>query len=143
MVETLARTNLGDLAAGDPVNLERPVRLADRLGGHLVQGHVDATGDASATASRSPTARRSSRSTRRAEVLRYVVHKGSITVDGVSLTVARSRRRRVRGRGDPAHARGHDARAPRAPGDRVNLEVDLIAKYVEALAAPTRQEATS
>src|SRR5690606_13885020 len=78
--ETFARTNLGDLRAGDPVNLERPVRLADRLGGHLVQGHVDAVGTIVRPAPdlhvRIPE-----------ELARYVVPKGSITVDGISLTV--------------------------------------------------------
>jgi riboflavin synthase len=139
VIETLARTNLGDLAPGDAVNLERPVRLADRLGGHLVQGHVDATGSVRA---RDPQPDGSTLVTvdAPAEVMRYVVHKGSITVDGVSLTVAR---------------RDHDAFAvaliphtlsvttlgSRPVGSRVNLEADLIAKYVEVLVAPTRQEA--
>jgi len=138
VIETLARTNLGDLGAGDSVNLERPVRLADRLGGHLVQGHVDATGSVRV---REPQPDGSTLLTIEApaEVMRYIVHKGSITVDGVSLTVAH---------------RDHDAFAvaliphtlavttmgSRAAGARVNLEADLIAKYVEALVAPTRQE---
>ena len=131
VIETLARTNLGELLAGDRVNLERPVRLADRLGGHLVQGHVDATGVVTA---REPQADGSALITIAAppEVLRYIVYKGSITVDGVSLTVAR---------------RDHDAFAialiphtlavttlgASATGTRVNLEADLVAKYVEAL----------
>src|SRR5207245_9239884 len=85
VIETLARTNLGDLAAGDPVNLERPLRLADRLGGHLVQGHVDATG---VVRDRALQPDGSTMVTIEApdRVLRYVVHKGSITVDGVGLT---------------------------------------------------------
>src|SRR5438270_1076215 len=78
--ETLSRTNLADLEPGDPVNLERPVRLADRLGGHLVQGHVDAVGELIEPAPdlriRMP-----------ANLLRYLVEKGSVTVDGCSLTV--------------------------------------------------------
>jgi riboflavin synthase len=138
VIETLARTNLGALGAGDDVNLERPVRLADRLGGHLVQGHVDATGS---VRSREPQPDGSTLITIDAppEVMRYVVHKGSITVDGVSLTVA--------SRLDDAFA---VALIPltiavttlgnRPAGARVNLEADLIAKYVEALVAPTRQE---
>src|SRR5215471_7048742 len=87
VIETLRRTNLGDLQPGDPVNLERPLRLTDRLGGHLVQGHVDATGTVRA---RAPQADGSTLVTFDAptEVTRYVVHKGSITVDGISLTVA-------------------------------------------------------
>jgi riboflavin synthase len=138
VIETLARTNLGDLAAGDQVNLERPVRLADRLGGHLVQGHVDATGTVRA---RDPQPDGSTLVTIEAppEVMRYVVHKGSITVDGVSLTVAR--------RHDDAfavalipHTLAVTTLGTRPVGSRVNLEADLIAKYVEALLAPTRQE---
>jgi len=133
VIETLARTNLGDLGPGDPVNLERPLRLADRLGGHLVQGHVDATG---VVRDRAPQPDGSTMVTIEAPdaVLRYVVHKGSITVDGVSLTVART--------GDDAfavalipHTLAVTTLGERAIGTRVNLEVDLVAKYVEALVA--------
>ena len=132
VIETLARSNLGELAPGSGVNLERPVRLSDRLGGHLVQGHVDATGT---VRSREPQADGSEIITidAPADVLRYVVHKGSITVDGVSLTVAR--------RTDDAfavalipHTLAVTTLGASAPGTRVNLEVDLIAKYVEVLA---------
>jgi riboflavin synthase len=139
VIETLARTNLGDLAAGDGVNLERPVRLADRLGGHMVQGHVDATGT---VRSREPQPDGSELITIDApdDVLRYVVHKGSITVDGVSLTVAR--------RADDGfavalipHTLAVTTLGARAPGDRVNLEADLIAKYIERLML-SREEAT-
>jgi len=139
VIETLARTNLGDLSVDDPVNLERPVRLADRLGGHLVQGHVDATGTVD---HRHPQPDGSTLLTIRAapEILRYVVTKGSITVDGVSLTVAR--------RDDDGfsvalipHTLAHTTLGTAETGARVNLEVDVIAKYVEALCAPTRLEA--
>ena len=140
VIETLARTNLGALAAGDAVNLERPVRLADRLGGHMVQGHVDAVGTVRGRAEQ-PDGSTLVTIDAPPEVMRYVVHKGSITVDGVSLTVA---------------ARDHDAftialiphtlavttLGVRAPGATVNLEADLIAKYVEQL-MPSREEATS
>jgi riboflavin synthase len=131
VVETLARTNLGGLATGDPVNLERPVRLADRLGGHLVQGHVDATGS---VRSRTPQADGSELFAFDApdDVLRYVVHKGSITVDGISLTVAAV---------DPdgfsiaviPHTLAVTTLGARTAGAHVNLEVDLIAKYVARL----------
>ena len=131
VVETLARTNLGDLAPGDPVNLERPVRLADRLGGHLVQGHVDATGEVRAREPQ-PDASELFRFEAPDEVLRYVVHKGSITVDGISLTVA--------GLSEDGFSVAVIPRTlavttlgARAPGAHVNLEVDLIAKYVERL----------
>ena len=135
VIETLARTNLGDLAPRDAVNLERPLRLADRLGGHLVQGHVDGTG---VVRDRAPQPDGSELVTIEApdEVLRYVVHKGSITVDGVSLTVARV--------DDDAfaialipHTLAVTTLGSRPVGARVNLEVDMIAKYVEALVART------
>ncbi|MBV8386786.1 MAG: riboflavin synthase [Acidimicrobiia bacterium] len=123
--ETLGRTNLADLGPGNPVNLERPVRLADRLGGHLVQGHVDAVGEI-------VTAAPDLRVKAPAEVLRYVVTKGSITVDGCSLTVVD-----VFDDGFSIAIIPHTAEVTtlgrKGPGDRVNLEVDLVAKYVERL----------
>jgi riboflavin synthase len=123
--ETLQRTNLADLEAGDPVNLERPVRLADRLGGHLVQGHVDAVGEIVAPAPdlrvKAPT-----------DLLRYLVTKGSVTVDGCSLTVVD-----VFDDGFSVAIIPHTTEVTtlgqKGPGDRVNLEVDLVAKYVERL----------
>ncbi|CAN5574772.1 riboflavin synthase [soil metagenome] len=126
--ETLARTTLGDLAPGDPVNLERPVRLADRLGGHLVQGHVDAVGEVVRPAP-DLSVRMSP------ELVRYVVEKGLIAVDGISLTVVQSR-----ADGFTVAVIPHTAEVTtlgwRQPGDRVNLEVDVIAKYAEKLLAP-------
>lgn len=123
--ETLSRTNLDRLAPGDPVNLERPVRLSDRLGGHLVQGHVDAVGTILEPA---PALRVSAP----AAVLRYVVEKGSITVDGVSLTVVD-----VTADSFSAAIVPHTARVTtlghRGPGEPVNLEIDVIAKYTERL----------
>ncbi|MBW3614332.1 MAG: riboflavin synthase [Actinobacteria bacterium] len=123
--ETLARTNLSQLLPGDPVNLERPVRLADRLGGHIVQGHVDAVGEVVRPAPllqvRMPV-----------ELTRYVVAKGSITVDGCSLTVVDAL-----GDGFTVAIIPHTAQVTtlgrRQPGDHVNLEVDLLAKYLERL----------
>ena len=123
--ETLARTNLADLRPGAPVNLERPVRLADRLGGHLVQGHVDAVGE---IVVRAPELRVRAPS----EVLRYVVPKGSITVDGCSLTVVD-----LLDDGFTVAVIPHTAEVTtlgvKGPGAKVNLEVDLVAKYVERL----------
>ncbi|HMK10467.1 MAG TPA: riboflavin synthase [Acidimicrobiales bacterium] len=123
--ETLDRSNLGDLQAGDPVNLERPVRLEDRLGGHLVQGHVDGVGTIVVPA---PDLRIAAPP----ELLRYVVEKGSITVDGISLTVV-----------DPTedgftvavipHTVAVTTLGHKGTGARVNLEVDVVAKYVERL----------
>jgi len=131
VIETLRRTNLGDLQPGDPVNLERPLRLTDRLGGHLVQGHVDATGTVRA---RAPQADGSTFVSFDAptEVTRYVVHKGSITVDGISLTVAEV----VDGGFAVAvipHTLAVTTLGSKPVGSRVNLEVDMVAKYVERL----------
>lgn len=129
--ETLERTCLGSLAAGDPVNLERPVRMADRLGGHMVQGHVDGTGTVISSERMADSALHV-RISAGPEILRYVVEKGSITVDGVSLTVASE--------GEDGFAVAiipHTAQVTtlgrKGPGERVNLEVDLVAKYVEKL----------
>jgi riboflavin synthase len=135
--ETLARTTLGSLVAGDAVNLERPVRLADRLGGHLVQGHVDGVGR---VADRRPTPDGSAALTIEipVDLRRYVVEKGSITVDGVSLTVAGpddARPDDVRVALIP-HTLEHTTLGGRMPGDGVNIEVDVLAKYVERLLSP-------
>jgi len=126
--ETFSRTSLGSLAPGDPVNLERPVRPVDRLGGHIVQGHVDAVGEIVEPV---PDLR-----VRLApELLRYIVEKGSITVDGVSLTVVD-----VLPDGFTVAVIPHTAEVTtlgaRRPGDPVNLEVDVMAKYAERLLAP-------
>ena len=125
--ESFLRTQLGDLGPGDPVNLERPVRLHDRLGGHLVQGHVDAVGEIVRSAPdlkiRVPDS-----------LHRYLVEKGSVTVDGISLTVV-----------EPApdgftvavipHTTEVTTLGRKGPGDRVNIEVDVMAKYAEKLLA--------
>jgi riboflavin synthase len=138
VIETMERTALGSLEAGEPVNLERPLRLSDHLGGHLVQGHVDAIGRVAAKA---PLADGSTRFTFSAppDVLRYVVRKGSVAIDGISLTVASL--------GDEAfdvavipHTLAVTTLGHKAPGAAVNLEADLIAKYVERLLVPTSRE---
>jgi len=126
--ETLARSNLGDLSPGDPVNLERPVRLADRLGGHLVQGHVDGVG---VVVSPAPDLRVRTP----APLTRYLVEKGSITVDGCSLTVVRALEDGFSVAVIP-HTAAVTTLGVRRPGERVNLEVDVIAKYVEKLLEP-------
>jgi riboflavin synthase len=128
--ETMGRTTLSGLAPGDPVNLERPVRLADRLGGHLVQGHVDAVGEVVAAAP-------DLRVTMPSDLLPYVVVKGSITVDGVSLTVVDRLDAGFTVAVIP-HTADVTTLGRRRPGDRVNLEVDLVAKYVESLLAGPR-----
>jgi riboflavin synthase len=135
MNETLARTSLGGLEPGASVNLELPLRAGDRLGGHVVQGHVDGVGEVVDVAS-DGIARRV-RIEAPPGVMRYVIEKGSIAVDGVSLTVAGLDDRsftvslipETLQRTNLGHAR---------PGDRVNLEVDVLAKYVEKLMGATR-----
>ncbi len=130
--ETLARTNLGDLAPGCIVNLERALTPSSRMGGHVVQGHVDGTGEVVAFGG--------SREARvlRVDVLpelaRYVVQKGFIAVDGISLTVASQE-----GTGFSVavipYTEEYTVLRVRRPGDRVNIEVDILAKYVERLTA--------
>lgn len=128
--ETLQRTTLGSLRPGDPVNLERSVRLQDRLGGHLVLGHVDGVGRISRLEERHREWLLSVEPP--AELLRYIAFKGSIAIDGISLTVAQ-----VEGRAFTTaiipHTFDHTALGKRRRGDAVNLEVDVIARYVERL----------
>jgi riboflavin synthase len=123
--ETLGRTNLRTLAVGDPVNLERPVRLVDRLGGHLVQGHVDGVGEIA-----EPAPDLHVRCDR--ELMRYVVVKGSITVDGVSLTVVDTFDDGFTVAVIP-HTSDVTTLGSKGRGASVNLEVDVTAKYVERL----------
>jgi riboflavin synthase len=135
MNETLARSSLGDLATGHEVNLELPLRATDRLGGHVVQGHVDGLGEVLALDD-DGFARRV-RIGAAAEVLRYVVEKGSIAVDGVSLTVAEVDERSFTVSLIPETLqRTNFGRA--VAGRRVNLEVDVLAKYVEKLMVVSR-----
>jgi riboflavin synthase len=130
MNETLGRTALGDLEAGAEVNLELPLRAGDRLGGHVVQGHVDGVGTVLGVAEDGFARRIEIEAP--PEVLRYVIEKGSIAVDGVSLTVAGLDGRSFTVSLIPETLQrtnlGHAG-----PGDRVNLEVDVLAKYVERL----------
>lgn len=123
--ETLARTNLGGLVAGEPVNLERPLRLADRLGGHLVLGHVDGVGEVLSPAPDLVV--------RLGEALTpYVVHKGSVTLDGVSLTVVEAGAEHVRVAVIP-HTAQVTTLGRRRVGELVNIEVDVLAKHLERL----------
>lgn len=130
MAETLDKSNLGRLVPGTKVNLERALRLGDRLGGHLVSGHIDGTGTivkqevldiAVITEIKAPE-----------EVLKYVIKKGSIAVDGISLTVVE-----VNQDGFTVSLIPHTAKITtfgwKKPGDQVNLEADVIGKYVESL----------
>lgn len=125
VAETLSRTNLGHLAAGDAVNLERPLRLSDRLGGHLVQGHVDAAGEVLNPAPELVVGLAE-------PLVRYVVEKGSVTLDGVSLTVVEAGEDRV-GVAVIPHTAAVTTLGRRRVGDLVNVEVDMLAKHVERL----------
>ena len=129
---TLRSTSLGLLATGESVNVELPLRAGDRLGGHIVQGHVDGTGTVESVGEEGFS--RLVRVSAPAELLRYVVEKGSIAVDGVSLTVFE-----VDGEGFSVslvpETLERTTLGDVAPGRTVNLEVDILAKYVEKLAA--------
>ena len=130
--ETLALTSLGQLKSGDPVNLEKALRLADRLGGHLVSGHVDGLGK---VISVTPDGR-SQRWTFEvpAAISRYIAAKGSVCIDGTSLTVNQVSGCRF-GVNLIPHTVEHTAFHARRVGDAVNIEVDVIARYVERLLA--------
>jgi len=129
-VETLSRTTLGTLKIGNGVNLEKSLRLADRLGGHLVSGHVDGVGKVIAVA---PDARSQRWTFELPDALaRYVAAKGSICIDGVSLTVNEVEHNRFGVNLIPHTIDVTTFRDKRA-GDAVNIEVDLIARYVERL----------
>ncbi len=128
--ETLTRSNLGELRPGHRVNLEQALRPVDRLGGHIVLGHVDATGRLLEV--RSEGAFRTVRFEAPSEVARYLVEKGSVAVDGVSLTVYECTASAFSVAVIP-HTWETTALADRRPGDRVNLEADVLAKYAERL----------
>ena len=137
--ETLKRTTLGDLRSGDVVNLERALRASDRLGGHMVLGHVDGVGhirrmeegSGQWTVAVEPPA----------ELGRYIAGKGSIAIDGISLTVASVSGAEVKGAevftvAIIPHTFSHTHLPHRSVGDPVNLEVDVVARYVERLLTP-------
>jgi riboflavin synthase len=130
MNETLARSSLRELSTGGAVNLELPLRATDRLGGHVVQGHVDATGTIAAVEDDGFAHR--VRIEAPPEILRYVVEKGSIAVDGVSLTVAELDSDSFTVSLIPETLQRTNLGTAEA-GTTVNLEVDVLAKYVEKL----------
>jgi riboflavin synthase len=128
--ETLARTTLGELRVGDPVNLERPLTLEQRLGGHLVQGHVDGVGEVLAVTPEGDGTRVTIGVP--PPLRRFVAEKGSLAVDGVSLTVARAEDDRCEVALIP-HTLEVTTSGGYARGTRVNLEVDLLARYLARL----------
>jgi len=131
--ETLARTTLGTLVVGRRVNLERALRVGDRLGGHWVTGHIDGTGELIARTDLGANLVLGIRAA--PQLLRYIVEKGSIAAAGVSLTV-----NTVDDAGFTVaiipHTRDHTTLGALAVGDRINLEVDILAKHVEKLVSP-------
>ena len=130
--ETLRRTTLGERRSGDPVNLERALRLADRLGGHLVTGHIDDVGRVARIQEQGPFVEL--HFTVPANLARYLVEKGSVAVDGISLTVVSCSAKGFSVALIPATLK-QTTLARRRPGDRVNIETDLLGKYVEKLLA--------
>jgi len=128
--ETYSRTNLGSLQAGDVVNLERPMALGERLGGHMVLGHVDAVGHVV-----SPAPDLVIRIPR--DLMHLIVEKGSVTVDGISLTAFDLTADTFRVAVIP-HTTAVTTLGVRKPGDAVNIEMDVLAKHVEKLVAPHR-----
>ncbi|MEO7756876.1 MAG: riboflavin synthase [Dokdonella sp.] len=129
-IETLARTTLGTLVVGDRVNLEKSLRLADRLGGHLVSGHVDGVGRVANVEDDGASQRWTFDAP--AELMRYIAVKGAICIDGTSLTV-NTIDRDTFGVTLIPHTLGVTTFGVRKAGDAINLEVDLVARYVERL----------
>jgi len=134
--ETVKRTNFRNLKPGMGVNLERSLAFGDRLGGHMVQGHVDATGTIVKVEPDGNSLRVGFKAP--ANIIRYVVKKGFIAVDGVSLTVV-DRASAGFSVAIIPYTTEHTTFSERKPGDLVNLEADVMAKYVEALATPYRR----
>lgn len=130
MPETLKRTNLGELKPGQEVNLERALRLSDRLGGHLVSGHIDGVGTLSKCEKQDIAVILEITYPR--ELGKYLVAKGSVAIDGTSLTVVDVRPDSFTVSLIP-HTRGITTLGRRQPGDTVNLEMDVVAKYLEKL----------
>ena len=133
MPETLKRTNLGLLNAGDKVNLERPLKFNGEIGGHLVQGHIDDTGRVVQIAREGEAVLM--RFQTKPELMQYIVPKGFIAVDGTSLTVT-TKEGDTFGVSLVGYTLQHTILAERKPGDTVNLEADIIGKYVESFTKP-------
>ena len=133
--ETLRRTNLGALKPGDPVDLERALAVSDRIGGHIVQGHVEATGEVMSIEPEGDSL--VVRFQAPPQVMRYVVSKGFIAVDGISLTVVDRDSSSFSVSVIP-YTRDHTVLGGRQAGDQVNLETDIVARYVEQFVNPNR-----
>lgn len=130
MAETVRNSNLGKLKPGSYVNLERALKLSDRLGGHMVSGHIDGLGTVVDLQNEENATWVSIETTK--DILKYIVHKGSITIDGISLTVACVDESIFKVSIIP-HTKGETTLVMKKIGDEVNLESDMMAKYVEKL----------
>lgn len=136
MAETLRKSNLGSLRIGAAVNLERAMRLSSRLGGHLVSGHIDGIGEMMSITKEAAATWITIKAP--AEILRYVVLKGSIAIDGISLTVADVTKEYFKVSVIP-HTKNKTTLLMKGVTDQVNLEVDIIGKYVERLLGLTNE----
>lgn len=136
MAETLRKSNLGSLRIGAAVNLERAMRLSSRLGGHLVSGHIDGIGEMMSITKEAAATWITIKAP--AEILRYVVLKGSIAIDGISLTVADVTKEYFKVSVIP-HTKNKTTLLMKGVTDQVNLEVDIIGKYVERLLGLTHE----
>ncbi|MEW9124600.1 MAG: riboflavin synthase [Thermotaleaceae bacterium] len=128
MAETMNKTNLDSLVSGSRVNLERALRIGDRLGGHLVSGHIDGVGHIEDFLKEDNAVWVSI--TAPSQILKYIVPKGSIAIDGISLTVAYIDEKKFKVSVIP-HTKNVTTLLSKAPGDKVNLECDMIGKYIE------------
>ncbi|OPY58492.1 MAG: Riboflavin synthase [Pelotomaculum sp. PtaU1.Bin035] len=135
MAETLAKSNLGSLYAGERVNLERALRLGDRLGGHIVSGHIDGVGTITRLEKHDIATLITIRAPR--EVMRYIIKKGSVAIDGISLTVVDFQADSFQVSLIP-HTAHATALGWKKAGATVNLEGDVIGKYIERLAFPEK-----
>ncbi|WP_165253575.1 riboflavin synthase [Adlercreutzia sp. ZJ304] len=138
MPETCARSTLGTLRCADAVNLERALRLADRLGGHIVSGHIDSTGQIKSITQDDNAVR--IRVAANAQTMKYVVEKGSVALDGISLTVALITDSSFEVSIIP-HTFENTTLSSKRVNDKLNIECDIIGKYVEKLIAPSKCQA--
>lgn len=136
MGETLDKSNLGSLKAGDKLNLERALRLSDRLGGHIVSGHIDGVGEIVSIKKESDGTWFTISASK--EVLKYVIHKGSIGIDGISLTVAYVDDNVFKVSVIP-HTLDNTILLNKKVGSKINLECDLVGKYIEKLFSPKEE----